>query len=1086
MDKSHVTLPQAVLEKKYFKRYKKPRMLLPNLVEPQLVSYKDLLERGLKEVLKEFSPIKDYSEKKFELEFTKLELGEPKFDEFYAKERMLSYDAPLRTTVRLKNKTLGSTKEQEIFLTDFPLMTDHGTFIINGIERVIVAQLARSFGVFFTTQELKGKRYFGARVMPSRGVWIEIDSEPDGVIYVRIDRKRKFPVSSLMRVLGARFDRDMLSLLSNNPHAKEVITKTLEKDPAKNVEEAYVEIHKKLRDGDPATVQNAMDFVDGILGPERYDLSRVGRYRFNQRFGRALNDAEMERRTISLDDLASIISHIITLNATPGSVADDIDHLGFRRVRFVGEMLQQRVRVGMTRMKRNIQDRMSTVEAETTLPVNLINPRPLQASIKEFFTTNQLSQFMQQQNVLHELEHLRTLSALGPGGLTRERAGFEVRDVHPSHYGRLCPIHTPEGPNIGLILRLATYARVNEFGIIEAPYAKVKDGVVTDEVVYMNAHEEEKYCISHAAIELDEHGRILEEQVEIRRAGEPEFVNREEVNYIDVATWQPFSIATSMIPFVEHDDGNRALMGSNMQKQATPPIVPEAPLVATGIEELAARDTGRLVLAKEDGVVTAVDARHVVIKNNKGKETAYPLVNFARTNEMSLFHQRPTVSPDQKVKRGDLLADTSTTANGQIALGHNIRIAFMSWSGANYEDAIILSERLVRNSKFTTIHIEEFDVPVRDTKLGPEVTTPDIPNVGETKLKNLDEEGIVMIGAEVRTGDILVGKVTPKGETQLTPEERLLRSIFGEKAKDVKDTSLRLEGGKQGRIIGVKVFSREKGDALESGIIKRIYVTVAQLRNVSVGDKLAGRHGNKGVISKILPEEDMPYTEDGQPVDIILTPLGVPSRMNLGQILELHLGLAANTLGYQAIVPPFTGATEEEIKGELVKAGYKENGKVKLFDGRTGESFEQDVAIGYMYIMKLHHMVEDKIHMRSIGPYSLITQQPLGGKAQNGGQRFGEMEVWALLGYGAAHTLREILTIKSDDIVGRSSAFDAIVKGERIKQLNTPASFNVLLNTLRGLALDVDLRREDTSLSEEHSRRKTRSLSGKGKEKVNA
>ena len=1054
-------MEKNVREKKYFKRFNKPLAPLPNLVGAQLDSFEWMVKEGFKEIFAEFSPLSDYSGKKFDLEFASFEIGEPKYDEFHAKENMLTYDAPLRAIVRLKNKTLGTTKEQEIFLADFPLMTNHGTFIINGVERVIVPQLARSFGVFFTVQELKGKRLFGAKIVPQRGAWIEIESEPDGAIYVKIDRKRKFPVTSLLRILGADYDRDMLSLLGSNPHAKEYITATLEKDSGKTVDAAYIEIHKKLRDGDLATADNARDYINSIFSEERYDLSKVGRHRFNHRFNKSLDETELDRRTISLDDVVTTVSYIISQNHTPDALGDDIDHLGFRRVRYVGEMLQQKVRVGMSHMKRNIQDRMSTVDVDTTLPIQFLNPRPLQARIKEFFTTNQLSQFMQQENVLSELENLRQLSALGPGGLTRERAGFEVRDVHPSHYGRLCPIQTPEGPNIGLVLRLSTYARINDFGLIETPYAKVENGKVTEEIVYLNAFEEEQYNIAHAANDYDANGKLTVELVEIRHDGKPGLVSPEEVHFIDVATNQAFSVATTMIPFLENDDANRALMGSNMQRQATPCLVPDAPLVATGIEGPAACDTGRIILAPSDGTITYCDARKIVLKGAKGKEIEFSLINFNRTNEFTAFHQRPAVNVGDKVKKGDLLADTSSTDNGQMALGQNIRVAFMSWSGANYEDAIILSERLVKNSKFTSIHMKQFDVSVRDTKLGPEVTTHDIPNVSEVKLKNLDEEGVVRIGAEVRPGDILVGKVTPKGETQLTPEERLLRSIFGEKAKDVKDTSLRLEGGERGRVVGVKVFSRERGDTMESGIIKKIHVTVAQLRSISVGDKLAGRHGNKGVISKILPEEDMPFSEDGEPIDIILTPLGVPSRMNLGQILELHLGLAANTLNYQAIVPPFTGATVEEIQGELKQAGFKENGKMKLFDGRTGVPFEQDIAVGYMYILKLHHMVEDKIHMRSIGPYSLITQQPLGGKAQSGGQRFGEMEVWALLGYGAAHTLREILTIKSDDIVGRTAAFDAIVKNERITHQNAPASFNVLLNQLRGLSLDVELKRSD-------------------------
>src|SRR3989344_774910 len=927
-----------IMEKKYFGRFKKPLIKLPNLLEPQLKSFDWIIKEGLKEVFMEIFPIDDYSNKKFRLEFINFEIDKPKITEYYAKENRLSYDTPLRATVRLKNKSTGSEKEQEIFLTDFPMMTDHGTFIVNGIERVVVSQLARSFGVFFTAQEIKGKKYFGAKIIPARGAWIEIESEADGVIYVKIERK-----------------------------------------------------------------------------------------------------------TISLDDIVSIVSHIIILNNTPYAEPDDIDHLGFRRVRYVGEMLQQKIRIGMSRIKRNIQDRMSTVDSETALPAQFINPRPLQASIKEFFATGQLSKFMSQQNILAELEDIRMLSALGPGGLDRKRAGFEVRDVHTSHYGRLCPIHTPEGPNIGLILRLATYARVNEFGMIETPYAKVENEKITDKILYLNAHEEENYNIAHAATKYDKDRNITEDFVEVRKNGEPNLVAKKDIHFIDIATNQAFSVATSMIPFLEHNNAARASMGSNMQKQAVPPIVPEAPLVATGIEDGAARDTGRIVISKTDGIVKFVDAKKIIVENNKKEKTQYDLINFSRTNDFSAFHQRPAVSLDDKVKKGDLLADTSSSSNGQSALGHNVRVAFMPWFGANYEDAIILSERLVKNSKFTSIRMNELDVSVRDTKLGPEITTHDIPNVGETKLKNLDEDGIVRIGAEVRAGDILVGKVTPKGESQITPEERLLRSIFGEKAKDVKDTSLRMEGGKRGRIISVKVFSRERGDKLESGILKRIHIEVAQLRKVSVGDKLAGRHGNKGVISKILPVEEMPFTADGTPIDIILTPLGVPSRMNLGQILELHLGLAAGALGYQAVVPPFAGATDGEIKDELVRAGFAKSGKMKLYDGRTGEAFAQDIAVGTMYIMKLHHMVEDKIHMRSIGPYSMITQQPLGGKAQGGGQRFGEMEVWALLGHGAAYTLREMLTIKSDDIPGRAAAFDSIVKNEPISYSGVPASFSVLL-----------------------------------------
>ncbi len=1051
----------GAMPKKKFKLAKDPLVELPDLIEPQRLSFKWFVEEGLKEIFKEFSPIADYSDKKFEMKFKKYELGQPKCTPEYAKENKLTYDAPLRATVDLKNKTFDSNKEQEIFLADIPVMTEHGTFIINGVERVIVPQLARSYGIFFTAQELKGKTCFGAKIIPARGAWVEIESEADGVIYIKIDRKKKLPVSSLLRIFGLEKDEDMIKLFKDVERGEEYIKATIAKDTAKSVDDAYIEIYKRLRDGDLATVENAKEFVNSVFAPERYDLSEIGRHHFNERFGRPTDKKATDERTVSLEDLRLILKTIIEKNHEPDALPDDIDHLGFRRVRYFGEMAIQRVRVGMTRMKRNIQDRMSTIEAETSLPMQIINPRPLQAAIKEFFTTNQLSQFMPQQNVLSELEGLRTLSALGPGGLTRERAGFEVRDVHTSHYGRLCPIHTPEGPNIGLILRMSMYSRVNRFGIIETPYVKVEKGVLTGEIVYLNAHEEEQFHIAHAAVEVDDKGKIKSDMLEVRFKGEPRLVSKKEVDYMDIATNQAFSVATSMIPFLNHDDANRTLMGSNMQKQATPCIRPEAPIVATGIEEMAAKDTGRVIIAHEAGEVIECDARHIVVKGKDGKGKEYPLTTFQRTNDFSAFYHRPAVTVGDKVKRGDVLADTSSTDNGQIAVGQNAMVAFMSWSGANYEDAIIISERLVKESKFATIHLDELDVSVRDTKLGPEVTTPDIPNVSEMKLRNLDENGIIRIGAEVRPGDILVGKVTPKGEAQLTPEERLLRSIFGEKAKDVKDTSLRLEAGKRGRVIGVKIFSRENGDQLESGVIKKILITVAQVRNVSVGDKLAGRHGNKGVISRILPEEDMPYTEDGRPVDVILTPLGVPSRMNLGQILELHLGMAANTLGYQAIVPPFASATEEEIKAELKAAGIPEDGKLQLRDGRTGEEFKQRTAVGYMYILKLHHMVEDKIHMRSIGPYSLITQQPLGGKAQIGGQRFGEMEVWALLGYGAAYTLREMLTIKSDDIVGRSAAFDAIVRGERISHPHTPAAFNVLVNQLRGLSLDVDLKKEE-------------------------
>lgn len=1044
----------ANLPKKTFAKFKKPFIDLPNLVENQISSFKKLVEEDLDIILKELNPIKDYTEKKFELEIKSFELSEPKYTEEYAKENKLTYEAPLRATILLRNKILNTEKEQEIFLASFPLMTVHGTFIVNGVERVIVPQLARSAGEFFDSEEISGKKYFSAKIVPNRGAWVEILTDDDNDMFVKIDKKRKFSVVSLLRALGYHQDKDIEKAFEGKELAKAYIMNLVAKDPIKTADEAYIDVYKKLRDGDLATVDNAKSYILSLFSKERYDLSPIGRLRFNKRFNLSLDAKEMKRLTLSKEDLVLIINHLIELNNNPDAEADDIDHLASRRVRFVGEMLGMKVKKGMFQVKRYIQEKMTVVDTDTTLPINIVNQRPLQARIKEFFTVNQLSHLMNQENLLAEIESLRTLSALGPGGLSKERAGFEVRDVHTSHYGRVCPIQTPDGANVGLILRLATYAKINEFGIIETPYVKVKNGKITKEIFYLNALQEEATVIAHAAVNYDENGNIKDDFVQARKGGSPTIVSKDEVEYIDVATNQAYSIATNMIPFLEHDEAVRASLGSNMQRQAVPLILSEAPYVATGVEEEAARHIGRIVLAEESGEVKYVDSNKIII-TDKNKDKEYQLVNFSRTNNFTVFYHRPIVNIGDKVKKGQVIADSSSTRGGQIALGHNIRVAFLSWNGANYEDAIIISERLVRQKKFSSIHVEEFICNVRDTKLGAEVTTHDIPNVGEAKLKNLDEDGIVRIGADVRAGDILVGKITPKGETELTPEERLLRSIFGEKIRDVKDTSLRLDNGKRGRVISIKVFSRERGDQLESGVIKRIHIEVAQLRDISVGDKLAGRHGNKGVISRILPIEEMPFTADGEPIDIILSPLGIPSRMNIGQILEMHLGLAAQTLGYQAIVPVFNGAGDEEIKEELRKSGFDESGTVELFDGRTGDPFGEKVAIGVMYMLKLHHMVEDKIHARSIGPYSLITQQPLGGKSQNGGQRFGEMEVWALEGYGAAHTLREILTIKSDDIVGRSDAFNSIIKNEEIKEPNTPASFSVLLNTLRGLGLDV-------------------------------
>ena len=1052
---------QKAREQKFFSKYKELLADVPSLTEIQLQSFDQFKTDGLKQLFKEFSPIKDYTEKEYDLEFVNFNIGEPKCDEYYAKANNMSYEAPLKVDVKLTNKALGETKEQEIFLSDFPLMTDHGTFVINGVERVIVSQLARSFGVYFSMNVFRGKKNFGAKIIPNRGAWIEIETESDNAIYARIDRKRKIAVSALLRAFGFSSDTQIKTAFKHiKPGDIDYIKNTLEKDESKNSDEAFIEIFKRIRPGELATATNARDLIEAMFGEERYDLSLVGRYKLNQRLGLSTDNVKKEKKVVTKEDLVAVIAEVIRLNDDPKSEPDDIDHLGNRRIRAIGEMLQDRLRVGMARMKKAIQDRMSTVDAELATPNQLVNARPFSAIVKEYFATNQLSQFMSQENVLAELEHLRTLSALGPGGLTRERAGFEVRDVHASHYGRICPIHTPEGPNIGLVVHLATYAKLNEYGIIETPYRKVKNGKITGEVVYLDAFEETKYNIAHAGVEYDKNGKLLDEMVEARVGQVPGIVERKEINFIDVSPQQAFSIATSLIPFLEHDDANRALMGSNMQKQGVPCLNPEAPIVATGWEERAARDSGRLVVAKNPGKVKYVDGKKIIIKTNAGKNDEYSLISYVRSNDFTAIGQRPIVDLGDNVKKGQVLADASSTENGQAAVGKNILGAYLSWSGSNFEDAIIISERLVKDDIFTSVHIEEFSVKVRDTKLGPEITTYDIPNIGEDKLKDLDEDGIIRVGAEVRAGDILVGKISPKGEVELTPEERLLRAIFGEKAREVKDSSLRLEHGKRGRVTGVKVFSRDKGDKLETGVIKEIKIELAQLRKISVGDKLAGRHGNKGVISKILPAEDMPYLEDGRPLDIILNPLGIAGRMNLGQVLECHLGWAAERLGYQAITPPFRGVTEEEISDELEAAGLPREGKVKLYDGRTGESFEQDVAVGQVYMLKLIHMVEDKMHMRSIGPYSLITQQPLGGKAQGGGQRFGEMEVWALEGYGVSHVLQEVLTVKSDDVLGRTAVFDAIVKGENFRSPNIPASFHVLVNELKGLALNVILKKE--------------------------
>jgi len=998
--------------------------------------------------------MKDYAGKDLELKFADYYFDEPKYTEEQAKYKDLTYEVPLRVKLKLTNTKTKDSKEQEVYFGDFPVMTPRGTFIINGVERVVVPQLIRSSGVYFTANLYRGKKFFGAKIIPNRGAWLEFETDPDNVIGVKIDRRRKAAASTLLRIFGMAETEEILGAFKDSDTgAVKYMETTLKKDSAKNKDESYLEIYKRIRPGDLATVENASSLIDAMFQRlDRYDLSAVGRFQLNNRLG-----IKSESRLLEAKDLVAVIQEIIRLNNNQNSEPDDIDHLGNRRVRAVGELLQNRFRLGLARMRRIVQDRMSTLDPQTLNPVQLINARPLVSAVREFFSSSQLSQFMDQVNPLAELEHKRRVSAMGPGGLTRERAGFEVRDVHRSHYGRICPIETPEGANIGLVNHLANYSRINDLGFIETPYMVVKNGKLTEEVAWMNAHEEEKYKIAHGGVRFDEQGNLLDEIVEARISGEPGTCSKSEVQLMDVAANQTISVATALIPFLEHDDANRALMGSNMQRQAVVSVRADAPYVGTGIEEKAARDSGHLILADKEGTIERVDGREIILKTKEGGKITYSLSKFKRSNQFTSISHRPLVNRGDKVKKGQVLADGPSTDGGVLALGQNLLVAFLSFEGSNFEDAIVLSERVVQNDKFTSIHIEDYYCDVRDTKLGPEITTPDIPNVSEEKLKNLDEEGIVRIGAEVRSGDILVGKISPKGEAELTSEERLLRAIFGEKARDVKDTSVTVPHGKSGRIVGVKIFSREKGDKLEPGIIKRIQVEIAQLRKVRAGDKLAGRHGNKGVISQVRPVEDMPYLEDGTPVDVVLNPLGVASRMNLGQILETHLGWAARQLGYRAVTPALSGASEAEIKEELKKAGLPENGKIKLYDGRTGKPFAQAVTVGVKYIMKLNHLVEDKIHMRSIGPYSLITQQPLGGKAQFGGQRFGEMEVWALEGYGAAHTLQEMLTVKSDDVTGRSAVYEAIIRGGEIKPPSLPASFNVLVSELKALGLNVEL-----------------------------
>ncbi|HHU78945.1 MAG: DNA-directed RNA polymerase subunit beta [Caldicoprobacterales bacterium] len=1137
---------------------------MPNLIEVQKNSYNWFLEKGLREVFDDISPITDYTEN-LVLEFVDYYLDDkPKYSEEECKERDVTYSKPLKVRVRLINRETGEVKEQEVFMGDFPIMTDKGTFIINGAERVIVSQLVRSPGVYYAEQiDKTGKKLFSATLIPNRGAWLEYETDSNDIVYVRVDRTRKINITVLLRALGYGTDVEIKELLGED----ERLLATIDSDNTNSVEEGLLEIYKRLRPGEPPTVESASQLLRSLFfDPKRYDLARVGRYKFNKKLALAPRIAgkrlaehavdpgtgevlaeEGERLTrekaeeiqnagineitilldsgktvkvlgnnfveaggyldfdpkeaginekvhyptfknildrvkdtdelkealresiddliprhILVDDIIASVSYNLHLANGVGQI-DDIDHLGNRRLRSVGELLQNQFRIGLSRMERVIKERMTIQDIDVITPQALINIRPVSAAIKEFFGSSQLSQFMDQTNPLAELTHKRRLSALGPGGLSRERAGFEVRDVHYSHYSRICPIETPEGPNIGLIGSLSTYARINEYGFIEAPYRKVdhEKQVVTSEIVYLTADEEDEYIIAQGNEPLDEDGHFVDERVMVRLREEILEVPRDQVDFMDVSPKQLVSVATALIPFLENNDANRALMGSNMQRQAVPLVRPEAPIIGTGMEAKAARDSGVVVLARESGVVSKVSSDLIIIKGNDGNEYRYDLLKFKRSNQGTCINQRPIVTEGEIVEKGQTIADGPSTDGGELALGRNVLVGFMSWEGYNYEDAILISERLVKDDVFTSVHIEEYESEARDTKLGPEEITRDIPNVGDEALKDLDERGIIRIGAEVRAGDILVGKVTPKGETELTAEERLLRAIFGEKAREVRDTSLKVPHGESGIVVDVKVFTRENGDELPPGVNQLVRVYVAQKRKISVGDKMAGRHGNKGVISRVLPEEDMPFLPDGTPLEICLNPLGVPSRMNIGQILEVHLGLAAKAKGWHIATPVFDGASEIDIMDTLELAEMSRDGKMIIYDGRTGEPFDSPVTVGYMYFLKLAHLVDDKIHARSTGPYSLVTQQPLGGKAQFGGQRFGEMEVWALEAYGAAHTLQEILTVKSDDVVGRVKTYEAIVKGENIPEPGAPEAFKVLIKELQSLALDVKVMSEE-------------------------
>ncbi len=1100
---------------------------IPNLIELQLDSFTWFVDKGLRELFDEISPIKDFTGKVMELQFLDYEFGPPKYNQLECRSKDLTFSRPLYVNVELLIKETGEIQRQRVYMGDFPTMTDQGTFIINGAERVVVSQLVRSPGVYYSDTEdpTSGRTLYSAKVIPNRGAWLEFETSNKDLLSVKVDRKRKIAATTLLRAVGYESNDEIAALFVNvdtdpdHPY----IAATLDKDLTKTQQDALIEVYKKLRPGDPPTGDNARQLVESLFfNFRRYDLGRVGRYKFDKKLDAVAErmgiELQRDERTITREDIAAIVGHLIELNAEghkPAGerrwTADDIDHLGNRRIRANGELIQNAFRIGLLRMERVVRERMTIQEIDKATPNALINIRPVVAAMKEFFGGSQLSQFMDQTNPLAELTSKRRLSALGPGGLSRERAGFDVRDVHHSHYGRICPIETPEGPNIGLIGSLATYGRINSYGFIETPYRKVKRTVawddpkagtfesgaevttksgevilksgkpfdaaalaelkkqkaqafpirpvVTDEIEYLPADEEEQHVVAQANAPLDAAGHFTAERVPSRYRDQFPEARPNQIEYMDVSPKQVVSVATALIPFLEHDDANRALMGSNMQRQAVPLLEPEAPIVGTGMEVRAARDSGQVIVARQPGVVTSVTAERIQIESDGGELDEYPLQKFVRSNQGTCVNQRPIVDVGNRVDAGEPIADSSSTDMGELALGRNVLVAFMSWEGGNYEDAIVISDRLVRDDLFTSIHIEKHEIEARDTKLGPEEITRDIPNVGEESLKDLDEQGIVYVGAEVAPGDILVGKITPKGETELTAEERLLRAIFGEKAREVKDSSLRLPHGERGKVIEIREIQRGDDDdsALMPGVNRLVRVSVAQKRKISVGDKMAGRHGNKGVIAKILPQEDMPFLPDGSPVDIILNPLGVPSRMNIGQILETHLGWALKAKGETAATAVFDGATEVQIQAELVSAGLPEDGKIELRDGRTGEAFDRRITVGQIYMLKLHHLVEDKIHARSTGPYSLITQQPLGGKAQFGGQRFGEMEVWALEAYGAANILQELLTVKSDDVLGRVQTYEAIVKGEEIQPPRVPESFKVLIKELRSLGLNAEI-----------------------------